>query len=896
MVKPDSLFGGTFNFPFLENLAIFGASTRSYIIKLYSRDLTGFVSTAYAVTVNNTVPAIQSFTIFSGVSSIYIKVTTTPEIDVTGYQVHRSLTSGFTPGAGTLIYDGADTYITLNVPDTQTYYYKIAAYDSFDKLNLIYSSQQSNTALSLDAITWSTTGLVFGVGTTNQLTWTAGTIVKSGSTTYTIAAGNATWTTGYLYAYFNPAVSTTVIQTTTTLGTAVGVGCYPIATYKGGAVTNIAGGTGSAFISGSQIIAGTVGASQIIAGSIVASNISTTTAVITAEAQIASAVINNAAIKDYIQSSNYSTTAHTGWRLDKTANMITTYGGLQVLDSTGATILSSGTTPTWNWTNVTGTLKPADNATKTFVYSQATVPPTPNEGDVWYVSATLSGYVSGAVYIYKGGAWIRTADATSSQLGGSGVNILDPRFATFEESALPPFSTHASGTLSQDATAKYFGTKSLKIVTTGISGYWNGNTGYTTNIQPNKKWIISGYVYSSTIIAAPVWGTAGIHLGVYTPSAYYGTAGYDGNAAYGTLTIPANTWTRIYGVLDLTADSNTTCLLRLDSHATGTTVWFDGIMLEAQVGNLVTPSVYQEPANFLTTFVGALDATKNTIFRQISAPTGGNYTVGDLWFDTDSNPPAFYNWSGTAWTMVSNAVTNTNQVTDGAALGQTSLWTGVSGTGRPSDNATVGATFGTNINGSITAANVATYISNLAVQTAQIANLAVTTGKIANLAVDTLQIAGNAVIVPVSVFSTSAVGVSLGSFASGWITIATATANLTGGGASSVLRIDSLTGYDPASGSNTANYNNTLFAGQSVRLINVGTGAVLQTLLKGSLMWDTNNNIEIGSISQGSLTIPCNSSITVALQMFVINNLNTPNSDSIVATRSLNLIGAKSSV
>lgn len=573
VVKPDSAFGSTFNFPFLENLAIFGASTRSYIVKLYSRDLTGFVSTAYAVTVNNTVPAIQSFTIFSGVSSVYIKVTTTPyEIDTAGYEVHRSLTTGFTPGVGTLVYDGVDTYITLNVPDTQTYYYKIAAYDNFDKVGLTYSSQQANTALTTDAITWSKTGLVFAVGTTNQLTWTAGTIIKSGTTTYSgVVAGNATWTTGTLYAYFNPALSATVIQTTTSLSVAVGIGCYPIATYTGGAATNIKGGTGDAFISGSQIIAGTVGASQIIAGSIVASLLDATNAVITGEAQIASAVINNAAIKDYIQSSNYNPTAHTGWKLDKVANMITTYGGLQVLDSTGATVLSSGTSPTWNWTAVTGTAKPADNAT-------------------------------------------------------------------------------------------------------------------------------------------------------------------------------------------------------------------------------------------------------------------------------------------------------------------------------------VGATFGTNISGQITPVNISTYIAGLAVQTAQIANLAVTTGKIQDLAVDTLKIGGNAVIVPVSVYSTSAVAVSLASFASGWYTIATASADLSGSTANSVLRIDAFTGPNPSTFSNTANYNTTLFAGDAARLINVGTGAVLQTLLKGAIGLDVVNNIENGNSYYGSISLLCNTSITIALQMHVTNNLSGANSDSIVASRVLNLLGAKSSV
>lgn len=210
----------------------------------------------------------------------------------------------------------------------------------------------------------------------------------------------------------------------------------------------------------------------------------------------------------------------------------------------------------------------------------------------------------------------------NTQLAGTGVNVLNPRYTTFEEGVLPPFTTHASGTLSQDATAKYFGTKSLKIVTTGISGFWL-SPNKVNNITPNKKWILSCYIYSDTIIAAPVWGSAGVHVGISTASGYYGTAGYDGNAAYGTLTIPAGTWTRIYGVLDLTADSNTTCDIRIDSHATGKNVWFDGIMLEAQVGNLITPSAYHEPPNFQNTYTGDLNATLGANFlNTYTIPTG----------------------------------------------------------------------------------------------------------------------------------------------------------------------------------------------------------------------------------------------------------------------------------
>ena len=46
-----------------------------------------------------------------------------------------------------------------------------------------------------------------------------------------------------------------------------------------------------------------------------------------------------------------------------------------------------------------------------------------------------------------------------------------------------------------------------------------------------------------------------------------------------------------------------------------------------------------------------------------------------------------------------NYTTNTNQLTDGANLGGTAAWGGVSGAGKPADNATVGAAWGTNLTG-----------------------------------------------------------------------------------------------------------------------------------------------------------------------------------------------------
>jgi hypothetical protein len=287
-VAPNTDRGGDFLLTFAENAAIFGTAQRQFRVRIFSRDLVGDLSNYVEVVPNNSVPATQSFTVFSGVSSVYLRVTTTPDVDVTGYRVWRDTTSGFTPSDANLVYDGADTYIALSVPTTSIYYYKVAAYDSFGKTGLNISGEQSSTPLTIAPDTFTKIGIELSIGATNRLDWTSGTIIRNGSTSYTISAGNVTWSTGTVYLYFNPSVSIAVLQTSTNLADAVASGCYPIATYTGGAATNIKGGDGSAFISGSQIIAGTVGASSLVAGS----------AVITGTAQIENGILVNAHIVD----------------------------------------------------------------------------------------------------------------------------------------------------------------------------------------------------------------------------------------------------------------------------------------------------------------------------------------------------------------------------------------------------------------------------------------------------------------------------------------------------------------------------------------------------------------------------------------------------------------------
>lgn len=91
---------------------------------------------------------------------------------------------------------------------------------------------------------------------------------------------------------------------------------------------------------------------------------------------------------------------------------------------------------------------------------------------------------------------------------------------------------------------------------------------------------------------------------------------------------------------------------------------------------------------------------------------------------------------GTVNADLSSAITNASLNAD---------WAHVAGAGKPQDNATWGASFGSNIGGQITVDNVWTYIASGAIGNAHIGNAQITSAKILDLEVGTLKIAGNAV-------------------------------------------------------------------------------------------------------------------------------------------------------
>lgn len=66
---------------------------------------------------------------------------------------------------------------------------------------------------------------------------------------------------------------------------------------------------------------------------------------------------------------------------------------------------------------------------------------------------------------------------------------------------------------------------------------------------------------------------------------------------------------------------------------------------------------------------------------------------------------------------------NSDLVPSISSAATTATWSSVTGSGKPQDNATFGATFGSNISGQITASNVSTYIADAAIKSAQIESL-----------------------------------------------------------------------------------------------------------------------------------------------------------------------------
>jgi hypothetical protein len=333
------------------------------------------------------------------------------------------------------------------------------------------------------------------------------------------------------------------------------------------------------------------------------------------------------------------------------------------------------------WENITssGGNKPVNGATKNNIYRQTEAPTggTYTTGDLWIdtdAAPTTVSQWNGAAWSVIGNYTTNTSQLTDgANLGGtatwSGVTGTGKPadFATrnniYRQTTAPTGGTYTTGDLWIDTDA----------VPTTVSQWDGASWSLIGNYTTNTSQLADGANLGGTAVWTGVTGT-GKPSDNATRNLIYRQAAAPTGGTYTT------------GDLWYDTDANPTVL-----YSWSGTAWV------ATANNVTNTNQVTDGANLGGTAVWsgvsgtgrpADDATKNIIYRQTTAPTGGTYTTGDLWYDTDANPIVLYSWTGSAWTVVANNVTNTNQVTDGANLGGTATWSLISGTGKPADNAT----------------------------------------------------------------------------------------------------------------------------------------------------------------------------------------------------------------
>jgi hypothetical protein len=167
---------------------------------------------------------------------------------------------------------------------------------------------------------------------------------------------------------------------------------------------------------------------------------------------------------------------------------------------------------------------------------------------------------------------------------GSGINVMPNDYSSFEwAGAISPVFTQIAS-YSRTAAAVYAGQYGVRLTLSGSGGYIglaSSSTTYNIVLAASSKWIFSGFFRPTTSSAQTVTVT------LVTPAGSYSITG--------TTEASSNTWKRISGVLDLSADTSISGQIRISTSTTAASLDFDAIMLEEKVGPYDTPSAYYSP-------------------------------------------------------------------------------------------------------------------------------------------------------------------------------------------------------------------------------------------------------------------------------------------------------------
>lgn len=446
--------------------------------------------------------------------------------------------------------------------------------------------------------------------------------------------------------------------------------------------TNIIGGT----ITGDKIAANTISASKILAGSITANEIAGGT--ITGDRVVAGTI---------------------------TADLIDARG-LSIKDAAGNIILAAGTA--LDFANVGGALKPANNA------GQVLDTRSVNNGPILYPVGTTEefkfrnvlGSAPGAGAAPPGSAdfgglttlktWgdssggsatqtFKSADGTFVRSAGNSSVTWGPWVVSFDAQNKPAFATDVTGIpydkiLSNDAATTLGFNPSFELWNSTLPDAWS-------------SWASNTITKESSLVR---FGKN---------SAKFVNNGQDGGIMMMTSwTIPMATGTIVSGTVDIYLESRTSglpgMLFRVFTNAAltayvdtcvqpvATTGGWQRVPFTARVGagqGIYGIQVYimgswggmpSGPFSGTCYFDGITFAfLDSSVDNKAITLTASGSLVGA---GTGAVTITGLGYSGA---MNANYTTNTNQLTDGSNLGGTASWGGVSGSGKPQDNATVGA-------------------------------------------------------------------------------------------------------------------------------------------------------------------------------------------------------------
>lgn len=367
------------------------------------------------------------------------------------------------------------------------------------------------------------------------------------------------------------------------------------------------------------------------------------------------------------------------------------------------------------WTSISGTGKPADGATKNLIYRQVNQP-TGQDGDLWFNTTTK------VLYRFSSGTWTEIGngfDNTNLLTDGAGLGTTAV-WASVTGTGKPADNAtrnniyRQTGSPSSPASGDFWYNPSTYI----LQRYDGASWAYVGNAYDNTNQLTDGASLGSTAVWTSVTGIGkpadyATRNVLYRQGSAPGSPG-NGDLWYDTSTGIFSRYNGGWGIVSTTNKVSVAAAAAPPSSPTVGDLWYvsDTYLLKRwngsswdTIGNQYTnTNQLTDGAGLGTTatWTGvtgtgkpADNATKNTIYRQSTAP--GSPGTGDLWYNTTTK--LLLKWNGATWDTVGNSYDLTSLLTDDEGLGDTAIWSGVTGTGKPADNATVGAPSGTSVAG-----------------------------------------------------------------------------------------------------------------------------------------------------------------------------------------------------